>query len=271
MNCNSSRKYFYAFLDDELDVERNIEVLAHLDVCCECSQRMEKERRLQTRIRETVCEVKAPACLEQMILERMEEKQKPNALILFLKNFTSGLRLVPVAGIVVAVIMTVYFFVSQGTLKKDDALYLAESKYHDYLMQQLDLDIRSQDPDTIVKYLRKQTNSSVVLPEIKDDVQLIGASLSEIEGAKISQVYYMHGQTPVSLLIICNPDSISGYRKSVDFSGMKEILIDEKVVYYEGKGYCGHCQIMGWKEAGNQYVMVSMLHSEDMMKILRKA
>lgn len=270
MNCNSSRKYFYAFLDDELDVERNIEVLAHLDVCCECSQRMEKERRLQTRIRETVCEVKAPACLEQMILERMEEKQKPNALILFLKNFTSGLRLVPVAGIVAAVIMTVYFFVSTGSLKKDDALYLAESKYHDYLMRQLDLDIRSQDPKTVVEYLQKQTNASVVLPAVSDDAWLIGAAVYEIDGAAVSQVFYMQDETPVSFMIICGPDSLSGYRKGIDFSGMEERHFDGKAVYYK-TGYCGHCQIMGWKEAGYQYVMVSGTHSEDMMKILRKA
>lgn len=269
MNCNSAGIYFYAFLDDELDVERNIEVLAHIDVCCECSQRMEKERRLQTRIRETVCEVKAPAYLQQMILKRTEEK--PNFFVLCVKKLMTKRLLVPLAGIAVATIMVVYFFVAPGNLKRDDVLYLAESKYHNYMMQQLDLGIRSQDPETIVEYLREQTNSSVVLPEIKDDAQLIGAAFSEIEGVKVSQVYYMHGQTPVSLMIICNPDSISGYRKSIDFSGMKEILIDEKVVYYDNKGHCGHCQIMGWKEAGNQYVMVSKLNSNEMIKMLTKA
>ena len=65
MNCNDVRKYFYAFLDDELDVEKNIEVLGHLDMCYGCGQRMEKERLLQTRIKETVCEVKAPAYLKR--------------------------------------------------------------------------------------------------------------------------------------------------------------------------------------------------------------
>ena len=68
MNCNDARKYFYAFLDDELDVEKNIEVLAHLDMCCECGQRIEKERLLQNRVRETVCEVKAPDYLVEAVL-----------------------------------------------------------------------------------------------------------------------------------------------------------------------------------------------------------
>ena len=269
MNCNDIRKYFYAFLDDELDVEKNIEVLAHLDMCCECSQRMEKERLLQNRVRETVCEVKAPGYLVENILSSAEEK--PSVVILFIKNLMSGRHLVPVAGIAAAMIMIGYFFVVPGNLKKNDFLYLAESGYHNYVMQQLDLDIRSQDPETIEKYLQEQTHSSVVLPEIKDDVTLIGASLSEVDGVKVSQVFYMHDETPVSLMIICNPDSISGYGKNIDFSGMKEISIDEKVVYYDGKGSCGHCQVMGWKEAGNQYVIVSTLNSDEMIRILKKA
>ncbi len=268
MNCNDVRKYFYAFLDDELDVEKNIEVLAHLDMCCECGQRMEKERLLQNRVRETVCEVKAPEYLVKNILSSTEEKL--NFFTLFVQNLMSRNRLIPLTGIAAAIIMIVYFFVVPGNLKKSDFLYLAESGYHNYMMQQLDLDIRSQDPETIEKYLQKQTNSSVILPEIKDDVTLIGAALSEVDGVKVSQVYYMHDETPVSLMIICNPDSQSGYRKSIDFSGMKEILIDEKVVYYDDKGYCGHCQIMGWKEAGNQYVITSTLNSDEMIGILKK-
>ena len=269
MNCNDVRKYFYAFLDDELDVEKNIEVLAHLDMCCECGQRMEKERLLQNRVRETVCAVKAPEYLVENILSITEEK--PNFFTIFVENLMSGRRLIPLTGIAAAIIMIVYFFVVPGNLKKNDFLYLAESGYHNYMMQQLDLDIRSQDAETIEKYLRKQTNSSVVLPEIKDDVTLIGAALSEVDGVKVSQVYYMHDETPVSLMIVCKPDSLSGDSKSIDFSGMKEISIDEKVVYYDDKGSCGHCQIMGWREAGNQYVIVSMLNSDKILRMLKKA
>ncbi|MCR4289579.1 MAG: hypothetical protein NUV86_04885 [Candidatus Scalindua sp.] len=270
MNCNDVRKYLYAFLDDELDVEKNIEVLGHSNICCGCGRRMEKERLLQKRVRETVCEVKAPAYLEQMILKRTEEK--PNFFISVVKKLMSERRLVSLAGIAAAIIMTVYFFAIPGNLKKDDFLYLAESKYHDYMMMpQLDLDIRSQDQEVIVEYLRKQTNSSIVLPEIRDNAKLIGAAMSEINGVKVSQVFYMHDGTPVSLMIICKPDSGSEDSKNVDFSGMKEILVDEKVVYYDDKGFCGHCKIMGWKEFGNEYVVVSKLNSDEMIKILKKA
>ena len=265
MNCNDARKYFYAFLDDELDVEKNIEVLAHVDMCCECGQRMEKERLLQNRVREAVCEVKAPDYLMEAVLKGAEEK--PNFFVLFIENLLSGRRLVPIAGIVAAIIMIVCLFVIPGSSKKDDVLFLAESKYHSYMMQQLDLDIRSQDPVAVVEYLRSQTNSKVVLPEIGDDTKLVGAALSEIDGVKVSQVFYMRDETPISFMIFCNPDSGSG--DNIDFSEMKEISVDEKVVYYD-EGYCGHCKIMGWKSDSSQYVVVSMLNSDEILKMLNK-
>ncbi len=267
MNCNDARKYFYAFLDDELDVEKNIEVLAHVDMCCECGQRMEKERLLQNRVRETVCEVKAPGYLVEAVLRGAEER--PGFFVLLVKNLLSGRHLVPVAGIAAAMIMIVCFFVIPGSSKKDDVLFLAESKYHSYMMQQLDLDIRSQDPAAVVEYLRGQTNSEVALPEVGDGATLVGAALSEIDGVKVSQVFYMRGETPVSFMIICDPDSGSGNSNNIDFSGMKEIFVDEKVVYYD-EGYCGHCQIMGWEDAGSQYVVVSMLTSDEMLRMLKK-
>ena len=265
MNCNDVRKYFYAFLDDELDVEKNIEVLAHVDMCCECGQRMEKERLLQNRVRETVCEVKAPDYLVEAVLKGAEEK--PNFFVLFVENLLSGKRLVPVAGIVAAMIMIVCLFVIPGRSKQGDVLFLAESKYHSYMMQQLDLDIRSQDPAAVVEYLQDQTNSKVVIPEIGDDATLVGAALSEIDGMKVSQVFYMRDEAPISFMIFCNPDSGSG--DNIDFSGMKEISVDENVVYYD-EGYCGHCKIMGLKNAGSQYVVVSMLNSDEILKMLNK-
>ena len=266
MNCNDVRKYFYAFLDDELDVEKNIEILAHVDMCCECGRRMEKERLLQNRVKGTVCDVKAPDYLVEAVLKGAEEK--PNFFVLLVRNLLSGRRWVPVAGIVAAMMMIVCYFMIPDSPKKDDAFFLAESKYHNYMMQRLDLDIRSQDHEEVVEYLQDQTNSEVALPEIGDDAKLVGAALSEINGEKVSQVFYIRGETPVSFMIFCDPDS--GDSNTIDFSGMKEIFIDEKVVYYD-EGYCGHCKIMGWEDAGSRYVVVSMLNSDEILKMLKKA
>ena len=268
MNCNDTRKYFYAFLDGELDVEKNVEVLAHLDMCYECSLKIERERLIQKRVKETVCMVNAPAYLEHKILRSVE--RKPNFFALFKKSLLLKNRLIPLIGVATAIILIVSFFTIQNNLKRQAALKasrgnllltLADSKYHDYVKKQIDLDLRSQDANEIVAYFQNQAGLSVALPGIKEDVQLVGAILSEINGIKAPLVFCMHDDTPIVLLIACNSE--------IDFAKMKEVLAD-KLVVYAATAACGHCQIIGWKEADTQYVMVSKLSSEKLIGLLTK-
>ena len=289
MNCTDVRKYFYAFLDSELDVERNIEVLAHVNMCHACGLKIEKERLLQERVKETVCKVKAPVYLEHIILRSAE--RKPNFFTQFVKNFLLRSRFALVSGIATAIILIACFFVIQNKLKKNNIFYLAESKYHDYIMKQLVPDIRLQNAreiighfqnqtglsvtlpgieeniqvqnaKAIVEYFQRQTGLTVTLPFMKGNVQLVGASLTNINGKNVPLVFYMLDDTPITLAVICN--------SNIDFSKMKEVMTD-KMVVYTGTGFCGSCQIVGWKETNTQYVMVSMLNREIMIKVLTKA
>ena len=176
-------------------------------------------------------------------------------------------------------------------MNKKDILYLAETKYHDYRMKRLDPDIRFQDTKSmlgrfpnqigldvtlpgieeniqiqntkaIVEYFQRQTGLSVTLPDItKENVKLVGATLTKINSINIPLVFYTIDDTPITLAVICN--------SNIDFSKMKEVMAD-KMVVYTGTGFCGACQIVGWKEAENQYVMISTLNSDKLLKIIRK-
>jgi hypothetical protein len=270
MNCNDIRKYFYAFIDNELDVEKNIEILAHLDMCYECSQKMEKERLLHERVKETVCMVKTPAYLKNKIFESTKRTEtRPNFFTLLKENLLLKSRLIPLAGIATAMILIICFLVIPGNLKKNDALYLAESEFHNYLMENLDPDIRSQSVKSIIEYFQNQTGLSVTLPAIKEDIQLIGAALPRIKGVQVPLIFYMHDDTPIALFVVCNSASLPGYKINIDFSRMRGVLKDNMTLYTD-TGYCGSCQIIGWKEAGNEYVMMSNLNSDKMMRILKK-
>lgn len=288
MNCTDVRKYFYAFLDNELGVERNIEVLVHINMCHACGLKIERERLLKERVKETVCKVKAPPCLEHMILRSAERKQ--GFFTRLKKNFLLRSRFTLISGIATAIVLIACFFVIQNKLKKDNIFYLTESKYHDYIVKQLVPDIRLQNAGEIIGRLQNQTGLNVTLPGIeenmqiqnakaivdyfqiqagltvtlpfmKGNVQLVGASLTNIKGRNVPLVFYMLDDTPITLAVICNSD--------IDFSKMKEVVAD-KMVVYTGPGFCGSCQIVGWKETGAQYVMVSMLNSEKMIKALTK-
>ncbi len=288
MNCNTVRKYFYAFLDNELDVEKNIEVLSHLDMCYECSRKIEKERLIQRRVKETVCTVNAPPYLKQEILRCAE--RRPRFFTLFIKDFLLKSKLALISGIAAVIVLSVCFFIVQNKLNKNDFLRLAESKYHDYVMKRLDPDIRLQDSKSIlehfqketslstilpgiqeslelqnmkaiVEYFQKQANLPITLPYIKGNAQLVGASFFEMNGIKLPMVFYNCNGTPITIGIICN--------SNFNFSKMKEILMD-KMVIHTYTGFCGTCQIIGWKGVDSQYIMISTLPQEKMLGMLTK-
>jgi hypothetical protein len=267
MNCNDVRKYFYAFIDNELDVEKNIEILAHLDMCYECSQKIERERLLHERVKETVCMVKAPVYLKNTILERAETK--PGFFNLLKENLLLKSRLIPLAGIATAVILLICFLLIPGNLKKNNVLYLAESEFHNYLMKNLDPDIRLQSVEAIVEYFQNQTGLNITLPVVRENVKLVGAALPRIKGVKVPLIFYIHDETPIALFVLCNSDSMPGDKINIDFSRMRGVSKDDMMLYTD-TGYCGSCQIVGWKEAGNEYVMMSNLNSDRMIKILNK-
>jgi hypothetical protein len=250
--------------------------------------KIERERLLQERVKETVCKIKVPAYLEQKIFRSAESR--PNFFAQFIKNFSLRGRFVLVSGIATAIVLIACFFVIQNKLKKDNVFYLTESKYHDYIMKQLVPDIslqnageiigrlqnrtglsvilpgieenmQIQNAKAIVDYFQKQTGLTVTLPFMKGNVQLVGASLTNINGKNVPLVFYMLDDTPITLAVVCNSD--------ITFRKMKEVVAD-KMVVYTGTGFCGSCQIVGWKETGAQYVMVSMLNSEKMIKALTK-
>lgn len=56
MRCPEIRAFLHPFLDGELDVEKNVVVLQHLELCGCCRDRFEGEKRLLVRVREAISE-----------------------------------------------------------------------------------------------------------------------------------------------------------------------------------------------------------------------
>ncbi len=60
MNCNELRKYVHPYLDDELDVQRNLEILEHLNACDPCRELFDAEEAAWERVRLVASAEKAP-------------------------------------------------------------------------------------------------------------------------------------------------------------------------------------------------------------------
>jgi hypothetical protein len=81
MKCKEVRKRIYPLLDDELETETNIEVLAHLNVCDRCQEKFEAEREFLNNLSEALTDQEVPEDVEEDIQRRLEEareRKKPS-------------------------------------------------------------------------------------------------------------------------------------------------------------------------------------------------
>jgi anti-sigma factor (TIGR02949 family) len=100
--CNKVRSYLDSYLNDELMVETNLEVLKHLESCADCSRLLDDRARIKAQLRRAVSNVQAPEALRDRIRNDLRRPQR------FSFNFTQSWMLAA-AAVVLAVILGVLF------------------------------------------------------------------------------------------------------------------------------------------------------------------
>lgn len=81
-SCERYRRYFDAYLDNELLVETNQEVLNHLASCAECNRILEDRTRLKQIVRQTVTSETAPSELIAAVRNQVRKRES-----IFSNNF----------------------------------------------------------------------------------------------------------------------------------------------------------------------------------------
>jgi anti-sigma factor (TIGR02949 family) len=73
--CEKIRRYFDSYLDNELLVETNHEVLRHLSVCPDCTKVLDARARLKRTVKRAVDQETAPAALLESIQNRIRGRR----------------------------------------------------------------------------------------------------------------------------------------------------------------------------------------------------
>jgi len=69
-DCEKIRRYLDSYLDNELLVETNHEVLRHLGTCSDCTRVLEDRARLKKAVKQAVTQQEAPAALQDLLVSR---------------------------------------------------------------------------------------------------------------------------------------------------------------------------------------------------------
>src|SRR5256885_12496355 len=75
-SCERYRRYFDAYLDNELLVETNQDVLQHLTSCTDCSRILESRARMKRLVRNAVKEEQAPLELAAALRDRFRTERR---------------------------------------------------------------------------------------------------------------------------------------------------------------------------------------------------
>lgn len=104
--CRRIRSYLDSYLNNELMVETNHEVLRHLDTCESCSRSLEDRARLKARLKRAVMQENAPAALRERIGSSLRQRGS--------SSFSRFSLAVAAAAAVLAIALTTFFILNSG-------------------------------------------------------------------------------------------------------------------------------------------------------------
>jgi len=91
--CQKFRAKLDSYIDNELLIESNLEMIEHFKRCTSCTQEAQERRNVRRRLRDAVREVPVPAGLEGRIRDRLRQPKQPQPKKLFLMAIAAVLAL----------------------------------------------------------------------------------------------------------------------------------------------------------------------------------
>ena len=122
--CEKIRRYFDSYLDNELLVETNHEVLRHLAVCPDCTKALDTRARLKRTVKRAVEQETAPAVLLESIQDRIRGRRSFFAFDLRQWAMVAAALVILAAGSIVAV-RTGYIFAPAVTASQDSLQFIS--------------------------------------------------------------------------------------------------------------------------------------------------
>ena len=91
--CQKFRAKLDSYIDNELLIESNLEMIEHFRRCTSCTQEAQERRDVRRRLRDAVREVPVPAGLEGRIRDRLRQPKQPQPKKIFLMAIAAVLAL----------------------------------------------------------------------------------------------------------------------------------------------------------------------------------
>jgi anti-sigma factor RsiW len=250
LSCQECERYLPVFLDHALEVKESLDVQAHLQSCCSCHERAERERRLRLFVRQFLAVPPPPEELKRAIILRAMQAERRCGWRAYLpvhvrlRDFVMGMATAAVLALAVYGILPDLW--SDRDLQQ--VLHEASMAYGTHIDQHMPLEVVSADDTAVTRWLNTHMGSHIKLPCITDtSMQLLGGRICRILDRKSAALVYQRRGVPI-MLFAFHGDHMS-------------LPTQQRSRYVSGR------PVVMWQRNGVVYSMVGDMHSDDLMQV----
>lgn len=263
MRCNELEKFKVAFIDGELDVERNLGILEHLNICPDCSKKYDDEKEFGSLIKKIVTKEQAPLYLKEKIKDSISDRYTQPGFFNRI-YWLPKIRLSLIGGIAILLIAFSILF-SNKSNTADKFAYAAELHYHHYLEGEIVVNnIQNNKSNKSAEFIENYYYNKSAIPNLLgNDFKLTKASDCSILNRPATFLVYENSDNDISLFVTKNENK----NMMEGIKGLTKQLLGKHDFYF-GLGKCGFCNIVVWKTEQNTYTILTRLSEEKIFETL---
>ena len=254
MNCDDSRAYLPAYLDEELDVAGTLRVQKHLAECQDCSQAQSEQLLLSSALRAPEMRAHPSVDLSKRIDAALRQAAKQEARprrsswfdLLRLESFRS----LAVAAALLVLTTSAFFIANNLRLSHQQLIASAVLAGHIRSLQPNHLiDVPSSDRHTVKPWFQGRLDFSPPVPDLSElGWNLIGGRLDYVDERPVAVIVYQRRMHNINVFLWPNHGSA-----------------DDAIRQEEEQGY----QILHWNGAEMTYWVVSDLNRPELLELAR--
>jgi anti-sigma factor RsiW len=253
MNCDDSRTYLPAYLDDELDVAESLRVQKHLTECGNCRQAQDEQLALRSALRDPDMYARPSADfskrIEAAVRRAAKEEARSHRSAWFESLRFGSLRWVPAAAVLVVMTTIGAFLVmNSGRSSHQELIASAVLAGHIRSLQPGHLiDVPSSDRHTVKPWFQGRLDFSPPVPDLSElGWTLIGGRLDYVDGQPVAVIVYQRRMHNINVFLWPNHGSA-----------------DDAIRQQDAQGY----QILHWNGAEMTYWVVSDLNNAELLEL----
>ncbi len=258
MKCSEARKFLSAFVDDELDVRTNVELIEHVEMCDTCMERIERLRGVKGAVEAHIAGVSAPEGLKNRILQGLREadgrrKRVETAIKAVAHSRWFGAS-AAAASILVVAGFVYLFLLSPRAAFNNKAVLAHVAVLHDevpsfYFTGDVERARR-------LALFRMENKPEVPLLDA-DRFELVGAGPAEIAFKDVGHFVFRYRAVTLSMFVFQGL-SLDEVRGRLRESALGPVRLEKR----------GNLTLLAWRRGASTYILVGELPEEQLLAIV---